>query len=185
MLHSFIQWLIPHQSAWATASTWEARLDLLLWIVNFAGFVLCLTAVALGFNLLDELIEDRINEWDYCRRVRWWFKFEVAAAAGTCVTLLLHGRYVMLAGHGTMCAYLGYVYATTGMKVDPARVHMRRDQESLSRGYTVKLVWYGVFTGLCLVALIFSSVMYIVSDPVNSHLMEKWLQGLFSAFIRY
>ena len=87
-------------------------INVLLWSLEFVCVAVALVSATRNIFLISDLIEDQVNEWDYCKTFRWWARFEMPACAAAAALFFLHGYWWLFLPHAAYTAYLAYlVYA--------------------------------------------------------------------------
>jgi len=161
-------------------------INMLLWACEFVALAVALAVCTRNIVLITELIEDQVNEWDYCKTFRWWAKFELPACGATVALLFLHGRWWLFLLHAAYTAYLAYLVCTKKeADVDPTRVHISRDQDKQywrlmyrSGYYVVALL--GAFFGL-----VYTLSHIYVKSPRNIQNLHKFMGNLFGPVFQH
>jgi len=168
-------WLLPNH-----LTMWHGYFDVILWFLELVGFICCMVPLVHNMMLLTELLEDRINVWDFKKSYVKWSKVEVPAAVIVLFLLMLHGSYIFAALHGTYVAYLLYCYANGDItEVDPTEIMIQKNQDDINVFLTYRMVYYIFWAFVIFFCLIYFTAQSFLRHPENMQDLTKMLHGMF------
>ena len=164
--------------------------NIALWSLEFIFNACACVTIGRILVLSHDLIEDQVNEWDYCKIFRWWAWFELPLCIISFLLFFLHGTWYLFLPHAAFTAYLVYiVYANGEGNVDPTKVHITRDQNSQYWRLAYRATYYVFLLMACTFGLVYTVSHMYVTNPKNIVLMHKLLAGwfgpVFSSKLKY
>jgi hypothetical protein len=182
--HSILQvaraWLLPNH-----LTMWHGYFDVILWFLELMGFISCMVPLVHNMMLLTELLEDRVNVWDFKKSYVKWSKVEVPSAVIVLFLLLIHGSYLFAALHGMYVVFLLYSYANGEItEVDPTEIMMPKKQDAMNVYITYRMVYYIFWAFVIFFCLIYFTAQAFLRHPENLQDLTKIFNNMFPAFIR-
>ena len=161
-------------------------INVLLWSLEFVCVAVALVSATRNIFLISDLIEDQVNEWDYCKTFRWWARFEMPACAAAAALFFLHGYWWLFLPHAAYTAYLAYlVYAKKESDVDPTRVHISRDQDAQYWRLMYRSAYYIVALLGTFFGLVYTMSHLYVKNPSNIQAMHRFMGNLLGPVFKH